>query len=176
MIQHLNRRTMHCPSCGTEVSTSLKFCRSCGMGLELVSKAMAEHVSADESDLSKVESDKGALQRMVKTMGLGGIILFAGIVVVLIGRKLLHNDLADLIGGLVLMAGVFIMSYAVFSAMLSGTGKTRKKVGSLGPAMPELGRDTSPEGLAAPAPSVTEQTTKTLETTLARNSGKEPRA
>ena len=176
MMQHPNRRTMHCPSCGTEVLTSLKFRRSCGMSLDLVSKAVAEHLSADGSDLSKVEGDKRALQRMVKTMGLGGIILFAGIVVVLIGRKLLHNDLADLIGGLVLLAGVFIMSYAVLSAMLSGTGKTRKTVGSVDPAMPESGRDTSPEGLAAPAPSVTEQTTKTLETTLTPNSGKEPRA
>ena len=166
---------MHCPSCGTEISTTLKFCRSCGMSLELVSKAMAEHLSADASPVAKAETDKRVLQRMIKTMGVGGVIVFAGIVIVVIGRKLLHNELADLIGGLILLAGAFIMAFALFSAMWSGVSATRHTNGAADTQRPESDRKTSPEGLAAPAPSVTEQTTKVLETNLARNSGKEPR-
>ncbi|HJQ67662.1 MAG TPA: hypothetical protein VKA70_01735 [Blastocatellia bacterium] len=41
-------------------------------------------------------------------------------------------------------------------------------------AKPELGRKTSPQGLAARPPSVTEQTTKIIETNLAEKGRKEP--
>jgi hypothetical protein len=117
----------------------------------------------DLEQRSKAEKEKHTLEPMVKTMGVGGTVLFVGLAALIIARKVLssNHDLFELLGGLALLAGTFIMSYGLFSAMLAGVRAGRK---TPGPSKPELNRNTSSEGLAAPEPSVTEQTTKILET------------
>jgi hypothetical protein len=133
------------------------------MGLETVSKAVAEHLSADGAAVSKAEKERRILERMLRTMGAGGIVAFVGVVALVIGKKLIYSnqDLFELIGGLAVLAGVFIMCYGLFSAMLAGVRGGPK---TTAPAKPELNRNTSPEGLPEPPASVTEQTTKILET------------
>jgi chaperonin GroEL (HSP60 family) len=40
---------MHCPSCGTGTSKNQKFCRSCGMGLQMISQAVAKNLPTANS-------------------------------------------------------------------------------------------------------------------------------
>ena len=34
---------MYCPTCGNQTSLDQKYCRSCGMGLQMISQAVGEH-------------------------------------------------------------------------------------------------------------------------------------
>ena len=34
---------MYCPTCGIQTSLDQKYCRSCGMGLQVISQAVGEH-------------------------------------------------------------------------------------------------------------------------------------
>jgi zinc-ribbon domain len=58
---------MYCPACGTEASTDQKFCRSCGMGLQMVFQLVVEYGSAGphEATLGAEEHTAGSLERVV---------------------------------------------------------------------------------------------------------------
>jgi predicted RNA-binding Zn-ribbon protein involved in translation (DUF1610 family) len=58
------RGYMHCPNCGTEISKNQKFCRSCGMGLQMISEAVAEHLSTADFADSPDESEASKRRRM----------------------------------------------------------------------------------------------------------------
>ncbi|HWS88253.1 MAG TPA: zinc ribbon domain-containing protein [Pyrinomonadaceae bacterium] len=68
---------MLCPNCGTKTKTEHRFCRNCGMNLEPVSKALAEHLSAGGAPAARA-AGRGAAP---EAMGC----LFAGVVVILVG-------------------------------------------------------------------------------------------
>ena len=62
---------MYCPTCGTEASTNQKFCRSCGMELQIIFQLVAKHVSATDPALlreakpSVTERITGSLEPIV---------------------------------------------------------------------------------------------------------------
>jgi len=55
---------MHCPSCGTDTTLEQRFCRSCGMDLETVSKLVAAHSSPETLEIEKSLTEKAAGKRM----------------------------------------------------------------------------------------------------------------
>jgi predicted lipid-binding transport protein (Tim44 family) len=70
---------MLCPNCGTTTTTEHKFCRSCGMNLEPVSRALAAHLSpGGAAAVAAREARRRATNRMAK-----GVV--SGIAVVLFG-------------------------------------------------------------------------------------------
>src|SRR5262249_58326923 len=44
--------TIYCPGCGIKAAADQKFCRSCGMGLQLISQSVTEHFG-EVADASK---------------------------------------------------------------------------------------------------------------------------
>ena len=69
---------MHCPGCGTETSKNQKFCRSCGIGLQMISQAVAKHLSTADSAESSVESEANKQRRMSTLVRLGIVAFFVG--------------------------------------------------------------------------------------------------
>ena len=123
---------MHCPGCGHPASMDQRFCRSCGMDLQEVSEIVKARASSDDTTLSLSEHERKAMACMTKGMGRGGVVLFIGLAMIVVGKKYFHNELFTVIATLVTLLGVFIMAYALYSAMMSEAkapgGSRRPKV------------------------------------------------
>lgn len=156
---------MHCPSCGTETSKNQKFCRSCGMGLQMISQAVAKHLSTADSSEPPVESE-ASKQRRMSTLLLWGIAaFFVGMALIVVGKQFPHHDWIGLIGVLVLLLGAFVAAYGVISPLR----QIRSPSGR--PPQPAELPQAEPTALASAnsleqIQSVTEHTTRTLEPSL----------
>jgi Protein of unknown function (DUF3040) len=156
---------MHCPGCGTETSKNQKFCRSCGMGLQMISQAGAKHLSASDSSEPPVESE-ASKQRRMSTLLLWGIAaFFVGIALMVVGKQFPDFDWIGLIGVLVLLLGAFVATYGVISPLRQIRSPSGRP-----PQPAELPQaDRTALASANPlelAPSITEHTTRTLELSL----------
>jgi hypothetical protein len=166
---------MYCPSCGTKGSTGQKFCRSCGKDVHMISKIVAGRLPAADSDKAASDLDKATAHRMIKFMSWGGIILFVGLVALVLGKKYLHDNLLELVGGLITLAGAFVMAYGLFSAMLSATKDSRQFQRKDAQTQPHLDGQLPLGALPEPMLLVTERTTRLMETIDARPSEGKPR-
>jgi hypothetical protein len=142
-----------------------KFCRSCGRGLQIISQAVAKPLSTADSTESPVESE-ASKQRRMSTLLLWGIaVFFAGMALLIVDKQFPHHDWIGLIGVFVLLLGAFVAVYGVLSPLRQIRSPSRRP-----PQPAELPQ----AGLAALAsatpleliPSVTEHTTRTLESSL----------
>jgi zinc-ribbon domain/Protein of unknown function (DUF3040) len=156
---------MHCPSCGTETSKNQKFCRSCGMGLQMISQAVAKHLSTADSSEPPVESEASEQRRMSTLLLWGIAAFFVGIALMVVGKQFLDFDWIGLIGVLVLLLGAFVATYGVISSL--------RQIRSLSgrPPQPAELPQADPTALASAnsleqIQSVTEHTTRTLEPSL----------
>jgi hypothetical protein len=111
---------MYCPNCGTEIQPDKKFCRACGMDLNLIVRAMNGTLPTIDPAQVLAESPR---RKMVKmgfiTVG-GGIFLAALLaifseVVLPMSRGLgsILQNLAPL-GGLITAFGLGMMIYSLF--------------------------------------------------------------
>jgi hypothetical protein len=155
---------MHCPGCGTETSKNQKFCRSCGMGLQMISQAGAKHLSASDSSGPPVESEASKLRRM-STLLWGMATVFVGMALIVVGKQFPHHDWIGLIGVLVLLLGAFVATYGILSHLRQITSPSRN------PPQPAEPPRADPTALASAnsleqIPNVTEHTTRTLEPSL----------
>ena len=151
---------MHCPSCGMQTSIDQKFCRSCGMSLEAVSKAVASHLPTSDSNKPSVRDDNSVLRRMAIMLFWGIVVFLMGGVVMGVSKKMLHNDLVGLIGLVILIAGAILVTYAVISPLWQQASKS----GQTTEPKSTIKLETTPAELPAPPPSIAEQTTRVLET------------
>jgi hypothetical protein len=156
---------MNCPSCGTETSKNQKFCRSCGMGLQMISQAVAKHLSTADSSEPPVESEASEQRRMSTLLLWGIAAFFVGIALMVVGKQFLDFDWIGLIGVLVLLLGAFVATYGVISSL--------RQIRSLSgrPPQPAELPQADPTALASAnsleqIQSVTEHTTRTLEPSL----------
>lgn len=152
---------MLCPNCGTPTTTEHKFCRSCGMNLEPVSRALAAHLSPGgaASAAAARESERRAVRRMTRG-------LLAGVVVVLFGVFLMAvvpGKAFKVLGVAAALVGLVAALAAVFSTLRAAAGgfDVEPAQHALEDATAETGRllqESTPE----PVPSVTERTTDLL--------------
>ena len=109
---------MHCPNCAKETGIDQKFCRSCGMNLEAVSKALAEHQSNSGPPAIQSTEERGAVSGLGRKMFFGVAILLAGGLIGAINGILFdHNRLGQLGSIVVVLSGILLVAYAVLSPM-----------------------------------------------------------
>lgn len=107
---------MYCPNCGTETATGVKFCRACGMDLQIVAQILS-------GEIPTAHSTPGLRQKLLRrgfmTMG-GGILLAAMFAITGAGLMNIDFGVGEFIttlsglGGLVLLAGLFMIIYSRF--------------------------------------------------------------
>ena len=157
---------MHCPSCGAETTLEQRFCRSCGMDLETVSKLVAAHSSPESLKLEKSLTEKANRQRMYQSFKWGMTCFILG-TAALAATKTLGFDKTFNLGPLLLVfVGMGIMFYGgVLLPMRERVPGSRKLPGPGSTSeLPET--ETTKELPAAripvPVASVTERTTQLI--------------
>jgi hypothetical protein len=161
---------MYCPKCATPAAGEQKFCRSCGLPLQLHTLLLSDQPEESEA-LKSLSELAGRLQsRRTKLLLRGLMIMLTGLMAgsLFLAAEGLQKYLAgfaDLVlvilglSGVFLFAGIMVLVYAVFLPQISAERK---------PAQPQTtasAETTNP--LASPPhpaslPSVTEPTTELL--------------
>lgn len=142
---------MYCSACGTPLAPGLSYCNRCGMNLK-------------ERDDSRTNSISHYLIA-ISIVGIAGLILTLG------GAIALKNGAGfreDIIGFFMLMTFLIVGIIEVsLLRQLSRLNRASEKQHSLAPPLqagvPIDARHIQPRALAEPVPSVTENTTRTLE-------------
>lgn len=156
---------MHCPSCGTDTTLDQRFCRNCGMGLEIVSQLVAEHSSPEMLKLEKSFSKKANQQRMYNSLKWGMIALILGMAELTVVKTFTLDKVFNLFGALLLFLAMGLMTYAVLSP-LSNDSRSSRKFPRLG-GKEELPEADITKGLPSaripvPVASITERTTQLI--------------
>ena len=158
---------MHCPSCGAESNLEQRYCRSCGMDLETVSKLVVEHSSPEALKLEESLTRKNKQQRMYQSLKWGMISLILGMAVLTIVKTLALDKTFNLVGALLLFMAMGLMAYSVLAPMGERASRSRKLPGSgrtseLSEA--ETTKALPGAGVPIPAASITERTTQLIAT------------
>src|SRR6185295_6793008 len=156
---------MHCPSCGTDTTLDQRFCRSCGMGLETVSKLVAEHSSPEMLKVEKSLSKKASQQRMYNSLKWGMMAFILGMAMIFLVKTLGLGKGFNLVGGFFLFLAMGWMCYAVLSPMRDRSAASRafprpRRTEEL-PQMANT-MELPPARVPVPAASITERTTQLI--------------
>ena len=173
---------MYCPNCGKDNSVGQRFCRACGMSLQAVSHALAEHLG--ETALPPTGRRQEKLERWGKIVGITGfallLLMFIGVFISLLASKLFglnidyfFNSVMPVLVSialpmLVLGAGMAI-SPRLIKELFSGRSSSRGLTAIQGAPTAAITVVVDPEQ----APSITEGTTAHLDM---RNGNPEERA
>ena len=153
---------MYCPDCGAKNSSTQRFCRSCGLGLEKITQSLAEQrpSKVDES----LQARKERLERLgvaalsVFGLGLGGFALYTLFVNALAAQGVLWATIITL--AVFIVAGCGLLSAILFAKANelkeSPAANPQKEFNS--PTTAELLPEAHPEAIF----SVTERTTDLL--------------
>ena len=99
---------MYCPKCGATFPEDQKFCRSCGMDLQIISQEVAKGRSPISTDKLPVKSETG-LWRQIYGMLLWGVgSVLVGMALIAIGKQ---SEIVGTIGLLLTLAGAFVFLY-----------------------------------------------------------------
>jgi hypothetical protein len=109
---------MYCPKCATPITNEQKYCRSCGLDLQIISQVFA--VESREIESTEGENSRGRKKRL---QILGTITLMLGLMIgclIPISLGLLHDweGITPLIlvlsglAGLALFAGIIVLVYS----------------------------------------------------------------
>jgi hypothetical protein len=165
---------MHCPSCGAETTLEQRFCRSCGMDLETVSKLVAAHSSPEALKLEKSLTEKANRQRMYQSFKWGMTCFILGMATLTITKTLGFDKTFNLGPLLLLFVGMGIMFYGGVLAPMRDHASSSRKLPGLGSSS-ELAETEATKELPAarvpvPVASVTERTTQLIATEKVRPS------
>jgi hypothetical protein len=154
---------MNCRKCGLQTLPDQRFCRSCGESLQANRTRLVEHATGFELERPPANILKDEKQRASGLTLWGFIVMFIGVAVGIIGKKLMHEDIVTVVGALVSITGMFLTVYPYLSP------SSRRKVDSSPSSQPDIlsqpqpGKYLPPESNIEYAPSITERTTNLLE-------------
>jgi predicted RNA-binding Zn-ribbon protein involved in translation (DUF1610 family) len=157
---------MHCPSCGAETSLDQRFCRSCGMDLESVSKLVVAHSSPDLLKLEKARCKKVRQERIYQSFKFGLSMFVLGMAGLFITKTLGFPKSYNLIGGLLLFLAMGLMIRGMLPAMRDSASRS-KKLPTSARTTSELSEAEATKELPSarvpvPVASVTERTTQLI--------------
>ncbi|HEX8707553.1 MAG TPA: zinc-ribbon domain-containing protein [Pyrinomonadaceae bacterium] len=152
---------MYCPDCGKENSAEQKFCRSCGFGLQLVSRALAGELAVPASHGDTLEPRKHAQKGWLHPLLYGFMLVLLGMVIVIIGRKIFGEVMVADIGTLISILGIGLLGFKGVQLIRGQPTETSQLPEAA--TKPELTSRAQPALRAGETPSVTEHTTRHLE-------------
>ena len=158
---------MHCPSCGVEANLEQRFCRSCGMDLETVSKLVTSHSSPEALKLEKDRARKADQRRMYQSLKWGMICLILGMAVLTIVKTLALDNKFNLVGATLLFIAMGFMFHSVLAPMrdrASSLGKLPRADDTSELSRAEATKELSPARVPVPVASITERTTQLITT------------
>lgn len=156
---------MTCHKCGSETLPDQKFCRSCGARLGIVTEPLTKEAAISYPKEAKVVEDR--IDSRNRLVAWGFIIMFVGVAIGVIGKKLMHEELVTVVGILMSLAGMFLTGYPYLRA------SSRKDSRPTSSSERDLQRQSQPvsqlsEGRTDYVPSITERTTDLLKSSEAR--------
>jgi hypothetical protein len=154
---------MYCPNCGKQNSSEQSFCRACGLRLQAISQALARELSPGEAaDVDQLQPSPGSRKLGSQPLLLAGFLtMMFGVIVGVLGKKMLSTEWVSSVGALIAILGMSLMGYAAITLMAPLSRKSAKSK----PASPaDLTTDRQLAAPPASVPSVTENTTRELET------------
>ena len=153
---------MNCPKCDLPTLPDQKFCRSCGASLQMTTQPLAEYATVSDLERTPAITFHADRQRTNSLTSWGFIMMFIGVVIGIIGKMLMHQEMVTAIGVLVSVAGMFLTAYPYLLP------SPRQKHDSIPSSQPEVLTESQPtrylpqESNTAYVPSITERTTDLL--------------
>jgi hypothetical protein len=133
----------------------------------MITQPLAEHVTISDLERTPATRIKDEKQRANRLMHWGFIIMFIGVAIGIIGKKLMHEEMVTVVGALVSVAGMFLTVYPYLSP------SPRQKFDFSPSSQPEILSQSQPgkylpeESHITYIPSMTERTTDLLENSIA---------
>ena len=160
---------MSCPKCGLPTLADQKFCRSCGASLQMTTQRLVKPATISDPELKPATGAAPGKQRAQALVLWGFIIMFIGVAIGVIGKKLVHDDIVTVVGILLALAGMFMTAYPYLAP-----SRRRPNSGLASPpealAQSHSTKYLSPESNTEYVSSVTERTTDLLEIPAATTS------
>jgi hypothetical protein len=155
---------MYCPRCGTSSAGDQNFCRSCGLSLAKVTKALETEFATDELEPSADDAARRAMRRAFTVLPWALLFIFAGLMLVVVGNDITHDKMVSAVGTIVLLLGVVGTVVPFVHPDIVAPAKSRKKKSKeAARPLPDAERAALPaEPLSVDMPSVTEVTTRKL--------------
>lgn len=155
---------MYCPNCGIETLNNKRFCRGCGMDLQLIFQALSGQPPQTSTD-TLTESPRKKTRRIGFITMLGGLVL--AMLLSILGGAFSNLDdslgsfFASLsgLGGLVFTIGIGIMIYSLFLSKTPAISHT-SQYDAIPPTQPHMQMPPAEFGQRV---SVTENTTELLD-------------
>lgn len=135
---------MHCPNCGQQTDSKLKFCRSCGMKLDSVARALDEHLTveveesypatdlvAEKKSEEKVEkkSERPSGSRFFSRIFIGIVMIFIGVVIGVAGEGIWGAKTAAVI---VSLLGMLIAAFGFIPVAARYDRELLRSIGTAG--------------------------------------------
>ena len=162
---------MYCPHCGTQTSVNQQFCRSCGMSLQMISRVLAEHLSAAESgkapaeiaELTESRLEKLFSRRLRRRLIIAAAMLLLIAFLIDVGRRpAILGNIMPWVLPIAILLGIVLGKYLnLVKAPFKPQSPQATVLPSVEPTTNQL-----PLSSAEPMPRVTEDTTRTLEPSL----------
>jgi hypothetical protein len=152
---------MYCPNCGAQTSTNQKFCRSCGMNLQMISQMLAKHLSASASgkpQADNVDLIESALEKSRRRQLPRRLVILAPLLV-LLAFILLGFQMPESSVPIAVLIGVVLERVI---SLLKLPFKRRADQATV-PPVAELSTNQLLSSSYGPILSVSEPTTRTLE-------------
>ena len=150
---------MYCPDCGKENPAGQKFCRSCGLSLKPISQALAGDVLLADPNDNSTDILQGEQRFWQNPLIYALLLILLGIIIGVVGDKMVLTKTVSDIGTIIALLGVGLLGLkGVMLVAAPPRYSSRSK-----PA-PQIEEPTKLTLLSAEPPSVTENTTRQLDT------------